>query len=147
MRFWDSSALVQLYLDQGLQKFVNRLYREDGDVVVWWGTQVECLSAFLRYAREGGMTQADADRVIRRFGTQARRWSEIQPVPLVRDQAARMLRLYSLRAADALQLAAAWLAANQQPAELEFVSLDQRLRAAAAREGFPVPMATQNDLP
>ena len=34
MRFWDSSAIVQCYLEQGLQKFVRRLYLEDEDVVI-----------------------------------------------------------------------------------------------------------------
>lgn len=44
----------------------------------------------------------------------------------------------STRAADALQLAAAIVATEHAPASLPFVSLDERLNDAAAREGFQV---------
>jgi hypothetical protein len=46
------------------------------------------------------------------------------------------LRVHPLRAADALQLAAAFVAAERRPSSLEIVTLDQRLAAAARKEGF-----------
>ncbi len=54
----------------------------------------------------------------------------------MRDTARRLLRVHSLRAADALQLAAAIVAAHGEPASLGFVSLDERLCESAQREGF-----------
>lgn len=45
-------------------------------------------------------------------------------------------RRHDLRAADALQLAAAFFAAEGRPPALEFVCLDDRLADAARREGF-----------
>ena len=65
MRFWDSSAIVQCYLEQGLQKFVRRLYFEDEDVVIWRATPVECVSAFVRHHREGGLSEHEVNSVIR----------------------------------------------------------------------------------
>jgi hypothetical protein len=56
----------------------------------------------------------------------------------VRDVARRLLRVHPLRAADALQLAAAYLAAERRPSTLEIVTLDERVRLAAAKEGFIV---------
>lgn len=138
MRFWDSSAIVQLYIEQGLQKSARRLYVADEDVVIWWATPVECVSAFIRYQREGGCTEEPIRRVLRRFSAHSRRWDQILPVPALREEAERLLRRHTLRAADALQLAAAWLAADQKPDSLEFVSLDQRLRDAAEKEGYRV---------
>jgi len=41
-------------------------------------------------------------------------------------------------AADALHLAAAFIAADYDPPTLELVTLDDGLAAAAEREGFPV---------
>jgi uncharacterized protein len=41
-----------------------------------------------------------------------------------------------LRAAGALQLAAAFVAAEARPSSLELVTLDDRLAAAARKEGF-----------
>jgi hypothetical protein len=53
------------------------------------------------------------------------------------ESAKRLLRVHDLRTADALQLAAAVFVAEARPPTLEFVSLDDRLLAAARREGFP----------
>jgi predicted nucleic acid-binding protein len=65
-------------------------------------------------------------------------WTEIEPSVVVREQAARVLLLHPLRAADALQLAAAIVWANGQASGHEFVCLDHRLRDAAQRERFIV---------
>jgi predicted nucleic acid-binding protein len=55
-----------------------------------------------------------------------------------RKIAKRFLRVHNLRAADALQLAAAFLAAEKDSSTLEFVCLDERLANAARKEGFAV---------
>jgi len=60
----------------------------------------------------------------------------------LRDAARRLLRVHDLRAADALQLAAALAAAEGRPMTLTLLCLDDRLGAAAEREGFPVLGAT-----
>jgi hypothetical protein len=56
----------------------------------------------------------------------------------VRRTAERLLRTHPLRAADSLQLAAALIAADHDPSNLEIVCLDARLTSAARREGFAV---------
>jgi uncharacterized protein len=48
------------------------------------------------------------------------------------------VRVHPLRAAGALQLAAAYLAAEQRPSSLTIVTLDERLAGAARKEGFAV---------
>jgi predicted nucleic acid-binding protein len=48
----------------------------------------------------------------------------------------RFLRVHRLRAADALQLAAAFTAAERRPVSLRVVTLDERLADAARKEGF-----------
>ena len=62
----------------------------------------------------------------------------MQPTDRLHALAQRMLRVHALRAADALQLAAALLASDEEPAGLEVVTLDSRLADAARREGFRV---------
>lgn len=54
----------------------------------------------------------------------------------MRPLARRLLRVHVLRAADALQLAAAMTAAEDDLSSLELVCLDEHLAAAAKREGF-----------
>jgi uncharacterized protein len=63
---------------------------------------------------------------------------EVTPSEDVRERAERLLGVHALRAADALQLAAALIWARERPARLEFVCLDGRLRGIAWREGFAV---------
>ncbi len=48
----------------------------------------------------------------------------------------RFLRVHPLRAADALQLAAACVAAERRPPSLQIVTLAERLGDAARKEGF-----------
>ena len=65
-------------------------------------------------------------------------WAEVQPSDQLRAVATRLLRVHVLRAADALQLAAALTAAERQPASLEIVTFDERLALVAEREGLRV---------
>lgn len=65
-------------------------------------------------------------------------WTEVPPTDDVRRLARRLVRVHPLRAADALQLAAAITAADGRPERLPFVTLDVRLADAASREGFKV---------
>ena len=110
----------------------------DEDVVVWWTTRVECLSALSRRKREGVLSPGDetkARAVLSAIGTA---WSEVQPTEAVRLRAERLLSIHPLRTADALQLAAALIWAQETPRGLEFVCLDQNLREAALKEGFSI---------
>ena len=65
-------------------------------------------------------------------------WIEIAMIETVREHAESALAAHPLRAADALQLGAALVAAAGNPETLQFVTLDRRLAVAAEREGFPV---------
>ena len=138
MRFWDSSALIPLFIEQDDTKSHLSLLGEDPQVVAWWGSQVECASAFNRLLREGLIEQSDFDQLLKRFDTLAASFIETQPTNKLRQRAIRLLRVHILRAADALQLAAALIASEENPQTLPFICSDLRLREAAAREGFSV---------
>ena len=136
MRFWDSSALVPLFAAEPGTRAVQALYTRDPEVVVWWGTLVECASAVARLERDGALVPADAAKSFARLDALAPSWMQIDPSDEIREAARRFLRVHPLRAADALQLAAALVAAERRPPTLAFVTLDDRLREAAAKEGF-----------
>ena len=137
MRFWDASALVPLLAEEPATLFAQRLYGEQ-PALVWWASPVECAAAIARLEREGSLTAAQSAESFGRLDALRASWIEIEPGDELREVARRMLRVHPLRAADALQLAAAWLGAERRPASLPLVTLDERLRAAAAREGFPL---------
>jgi predicted nucleic acid-binding protein len=136
LRFWDSSALLPLLAEEPKTAAARALYLEDAEVAVWWATPGECASAIARLERDGALPAAGAAESFRRLDALWRSWIEVEPGDEVRETARRLLRAHPLRAADALQLAAAFIAAERRPPTLALVTLDERLRAAAAKEGF-----------
>ena len=137
MKYWDASALVTLILEQPRTARARELYLGDKELVVWWGSPIECASAIARLHRDGVLSTADESRARELLNALKDSWYEVQPGDAVREQALRLLRLHPLRAADALQLAAAIEWAGSPPVA-GFVSFDERLNAAAQREGFAI---------
>jgi predicted nucleic acid-binding protein len=138
MKFWDSSAIIPLCLNEPRTSLLKKIAEEDGAIVAWWTTVVECFSAFARLRREGIITKADEDQARRILARLAAEWTEIEPGREVRETAGRVLLLHPLRAADSLQLAAALVWARGHAHGHHFVCLDQRLGEASRREGFLV---------
>jgi len=138
VRFWDTSAIVPLLVLEDRTPLVARVMRDDPAVAVWWVTRVECASALARLEREGRLAEPEQNAASARLSRTARTWTEVPPQERVRDQADRLVRLHPLRAADALQLAAALVLSDFEPKSLPFVTLDDRLASAARREGFEV---------
>ena len=138
MKFWDASAIVPLLITEQTTRRLQALLAKDPAMLVWWGSEVECVSALARLEREGGLGPQALAVALKRLGQLATAWHEIDASDSVREAATRFVRVHPLRAADALQLAAAFLAAERRPATLEVITLDERLGAAARKEGFIV---------
>jgi len=138
MRFWDSSAMIPLCVAEPATEIVKVLAAKDEDLVVWWATRVECISAIARRRREGGLTAQAEGQARVALSALAGEWSEVQPAEPVRHRAERILMVHPLRTADALQLAAALIWAEEATSGVEFVCLDQNLRESALKEGFAV---------
>jgi predicted nucleic acid-binding protein len=138
MRFWDSSALVPFLVHEAATDAVRGLHDTDRVIVVAWTTVVECASAVARAEHDGVLSVPQSTDAFARLDELAGLWREVETSNEVRDLARRVLRVHRLRAADAIQIASAMLAAERRPASLEVVTLDERLEAAALKEGFPV---------
>lgn len=138
MRFWDSSAIIALFVEEPRSGVVGELARQDEELVAWWSSQVECCSAFARLRREGFIETKEEDRLRHLLRSLSDSWTEIEPGRDVRTTAEHLLLSHHLRAADALQLAAALIWAGKTPAGHCFVCLDRRLGTAARNVGFTV---------
>lgn len=138
MKFWDSSALVPLLVEESATAQMQALVRQDPDMLVWWGSEVECVSALGRLERAGSLGREGAEQARARLTQLEQGWHEIEPSQVVREAATRFLRVHPLGPADALQLAAAFVAAEGRPPTLPLLSLDARLVGAARKEGFRV---------
>jgi hypothetical protein len=134
--FWEASALVPLLVEEPASPSARELLERDQAILVWWGTSLDCLSALARREREGVLTPGGADAARERLKALADAWSEVLPTEAVREHAGRFLRVHGLRAADALQLAAAMTWARGRPSGHTLATLDRRVWSAARAEGF-----------
>lgn len=107
-------------------------------MVLWWATPVECAAALARIDGEGLVLKTALQQgqlVLRSLMASA---AEVHPTKDLRSLAEHLVSKHRLRAADSLQLAAALFWREGYPRGASFVTLDQRLRIAAALEGFHV---------
>ena len=137
MRIWDTSAVVPLLIREPRSARAQELFERDQEMFVWWGTPVECWSALARRRREGAITRAAEDDATKRLDILSSAWSEVSASDELRLQSRRLLRVHPLRAGDALQLAAALIAAGAA-ADGELVTADARLAEIAGLEGLDV---------
>ena len=138
MRFWDASAVVPLIVAEPSTRTLQALAARDSTMLVWWATEVECASAIARLERDGSFDDLGVTEALDRLRQLAGAWHEVEPSDAIRETAIRFLRVHLLRSADALQLAAAFIASERRPSTLELVTLDDRLSHAARKEGFAV---------
>lgn len=138
MKFWDTSALVPLVVDEAATEPARRLLSEDPAVIVWMLSGVELLSALARLGRSSSGLDDLLPALRHDVLTQFTRWATVTDVDGVRRRAERLVGVHPLAAADAMQLGAALVAASDRPETLEFVTLDRPLARAAQLEGFRV---------
>lgn len=138
MRYWDASALVPLLVAEAASKRVRAWFEEDAAIVTWGWSSVEIAGAVERKTRDGAFTRQQRRDVLDRVAALADAWDEVTDLIAVRSRAVALLARYALRAADAAQLGAAMVVAEQDPGSLTFVCLDERLAFAAEREGLKV---------
>lgn len=136
--FWDSSALVPTLVPEARSETAISLLRADRRVILWWVSPAECQSALYRQHREDGIPLNLLNEALVRLRGLVEDADFIAPTTGLRERAGRLVAAHPLRAADALQLAAALVWCDEAPLDAAFVCLDDRLREAARREGFAV---------
>ena len=135
--FWDTSALVPLFIEEGASRDArSRLRRYQP--VVWWGSIVEVYGAICRLHREHQITDSQKQGALARARLLSQAWREILPADEVRELAIQLLDGYLLKASDGLQLAASLIWCKNKPASRDFICGDRRLSEAARSSGFSV---------
>jgi predicted nucleic acid-binding protein len=137
VRFWDTSAIIPLLSDEDTTDTMKVLLGYDPRIVIWAFTPIEVASALWRKqrARRDDVSRVAAER---RLAALAATWTYVNDFETVLRQAHETVARHALKAADALQLAAALVRRTGHPSSLPFVSLDRDLIVAARTEGFTV---------
>ncbi len=99
---------------------------------------MECMVAISRLKRENKLTETGEEETRTNLDELSADWLEIESTGELRLLAMLVSKAYPLKAADALQLAAAlrWCEGNTDGTN--FACLDNQLRRAAEDEGFDV---------
>lgn len=135
MKFWDTSALVPLIIDEPTSAAMQAVLSKDPDVLVWMLTSVELLSTLGRLGRVSpeltDVLPSTRSEAMDLFG----RWAVVTHIEGVRRRAERLVGVHPLSAADAMQLGAAQMASGDRPETLHFVTLDQPVGALRPARG------------
>ena len=134
--FFDTSSIVPMCFEEAASSAALMLQKQFV-MAVWWETIVECESAFSRLVRMGQLEGTNLTATRRRLRSLSANWTEIFPIQKIRSDAIELLHRHPLRAADAVQLAAAFEWRKSVTGNV-FVSGDERLLNAAMAEGFEV---------
>ena len=138
MKFWDTSALIPLVVEEVATPEARRLLDADRDVLVWMLTSVELLSALGKLGRAAPELSDLLPGIRLDVLDLFKKWPAVTHVEGVRRRAERLVGVHPLTAADAMQLGAALLASGDRPETLDFVTLDRTLGRCAQLEGFRV---------
>jgi predicted nucleic acid-binding protein len=111
---------------------LERQYR----IAVWWATHVEIASALAQLLRLEKITASEHAHAKQQAEQLAMVWRIVAPSAKIAFDARGLLARFPLRAADALQLAAALEWCEGKPARRMFLTFDQRLSEAAGLAGF-----------
>lgn len=141
MRYWDTSAIVPLFVAESTTDAMRSWLRDDDAIVTWAWSRVEIASAIERRAREGELSWEQRRSIMNRLEEFSATWHEVVEMLAVRSRSMSLLARHPLRAADAAQLGAAVHVQEQLGVGLQFVCLDRRLAEAAEREGLAVVSA------
>jgi len=103
---------------------------------VWWAAPVEIRGACSRLLRLGQLTSSEYVGAQVRLAELRSEWREVFPTEDLRERAERLVDRFPLKAADALQLAAALAWCLNRPKGRVFISGDRQLLDAAKQLGF-----------
>ena len=141
--FLDSSAILKLYVEEpgsdAVETFVQ--YAAPGDVAISRFATVEVISGLVRRTRGGDITEEDLQKALVFFDEDVEgRFGVLELGGAVFFGARSLVLHHGLKAADAIHLACALLAAGDRKKDGGFtlVSSDLELNAAAESEGLTV---------
>ena len=140
--FFDTSALVKLYIDEAHSEATRRLLAEIRIAAVCRIAWAEAHAAFSRRARERPEDRAALDLARRQLTEDWPHFLVVDATQAVVARAADYADLFALRAYDSVQLAAAHETLIGSGEAVQFACFDHRLNKAAAVLGLGAPFAT-----
>lgn len=137
MRYFDASALVKRYVNEPDGERVRRLMDSDLRATSRL-SEVEVISALVRLARSGALTDAGRDRAVAMLESGLGSMLVVELTSEIARRTRALLQRNRLRAGDAIQLASCLDLRDRLGQPVSLMSFDARLNEAAAAEGVPL---------
>ncbi len=134
--YLDSSAAVKLCVQEDFSREVRRAVHRAERCATSLLSWVESRAAFARRLRSGTITQREFEQAVLKL---ERDWAEFEGIPAdmsLIQRSAELAERFSLRAYDAVQLAAADHVRRAVRGQISFACFDQALNRAAVRIGL-----------
>jgi len=138
VNYWDTSALLKLFVSEPGSADARRVLARDREAATALLTYVEAFSALTRRGQDGSLTRADLATVRRRFGVE---WTGYLRVPMTDEVVRRsrtMVERHGLRTLDAVHLASLLELGERLGERIPLVAADGHLLRAATAERLRV---------
>lgn len=138
IHFWDASALIPLLIKESSSDIAYGWHAACEQMTCWTLTSTEIYSALCRRMRDHELSSSSFSEVVYLWNDLETSILHVDDLQGAKKRAERLLRIHPLKAADALQLAAALIITDEYPQGHAFYTFDSRLALAARKEGFSV---------
>ena len=142
--FFDSSGLMKKYIvETGTNWVISQVRPAANDIFAASITGIEVVSAITRRVKGNSISQAIADKAIKRFKRDFdKRFIVIDLTPKITEEGILLAQKHGLRGYDTVQLAVALNVKNRLLQggihNFTFISADNNLNSAATAEGLAV---------
>lgn len=138
MMYWDTSALIKLFVEEPGTAQVTALFDRDPDVVISKMGFAEAHCALARRWREKSFKKRDYQLTVKRWNVLWKNYLVVELSDEVVYECERLVKEYPLRALDAIHLSSAIFFKKNTGLNLSFVCADLKLLEAAEAEGLGI---------
>ncbi|MDH3444678.1 MAG: type II toxin-antitoxin system VapC family toxin [Deltaproteobacteria bacterium] len=136
--YFDTSALIKRYINEPGSAAVRRSLQQHA-LLSSAITPVEVVSAFLRRRREGDLTKAKFEALLRQVQTDRARWDLVEVSSMVLERAETLIEGFiPIGFLDAVQIASLITFQAVSGICIPFVTADSRQRDSATLRGLDV---------
>lgn len=134
MIYLDTSALVKKYVREPGTGLMRQLLERVTHSFTSKIAYAEIQTALARRYREGDLSRDRLDKIVRSFEQDWQALTQVEVSSEILANTRHLVRRYPLRGADVIHLSSALWVAKALKHPLQFISSDDRLLDAAARE-------------
>lgn len=136
--YLDTSALLKLYVEEPGSLQVEQAAEGAQTMATSMITYVETKAALSRRRRDGSLTVTEHKKLVRDFESDWKKYFVIEASETLIRNAGKFAEVHALRGYDAIQLASAAYLQTTLGEVVTFASWDDRLEAAATRQGLRI---------